>query len=752
MHGVNEPNATFAGQIGRTVAGSQPWWPPRPDARGKPNVVVVLADDLGFADLGCYGSEIETPHLDALARRGLRYTNFHVTPMCSPTRAALLTGLNPHAVGVGHVAHSDPGFPGYAMELADNAVTLAEVLRDNGYSTYMVGKWHLAKDSDIGDAGPRHSWPCQRGFERFYGFLDGFTNLHQPHRLVQDNSAVEVDSYPDGYYLTDDLTDRAIEMVKSSKASDPTKPFFLYFAHGAVHAPLHAKAEDIAKYDGKYRLGWDTLRAQRFARQKELGVVDPATELPPRNGEPGHEVRPWDELTPEQQELFAKYMAVYAGMVDNVDQQLGRLLAALADLGELDNTIVLFTSDNGASREGEAEGTTAYYQHLLGQTDLEADLARIADIGGPTTTPHYPRGWAMASGTPYRLYKINTHAGGHSVPMVLAGPGVPQGELRRQFAHVTDVLPTLLDLLDLSRPTERHGVPLQPVAGASFRSTIDDPDAASTHPEQHYEMVGNRGFYRDGWEVVTDHRPLTPITDAEWELYDLRADPTELRDLAAEHPEKVRELADAWEAAARANQVYPLDEGSGVKFLQRPERSAVYGEPVTLLPGTPTLERWRSQQLVANRSFTVTVRLVTLGEGVLVAHGDQGGGYSLAVQDGQVVFHHNDGRGRVRSLCGPAGLQVELRFTAPGGGTWSVALRVDGREVAAEEGFTILFPMAPFQGIDVGIDSKSPVVWERGASPYSGVIGSVTYTPGDLAPDSPVALLEVLREMGRRFE
>lgn len=729
-----------------------PWWPARPDARGRPNVVVVLVDDLGFADLGCFGSEIATPHLDALAARGLQYTNFHVTPMCSPTRAALLTGLNPHLAGVGHVAHSDPGFPGYAMELAGNAVTLAEVLRGHGYATLMVGKWHLAKDSDCSDAGPRHSWPCQRGFDRFYGFLDGFTNLHQPHRLVRDNTAVPVDTYPDGYYLTDDLTDEAISMVRSVKASDPSTPFFLYLAHGAVHAPLHAKAEDIARYDGRYRLGWDALREQRFARQRELGVVEEGTTLPPRNSERGHEVQPWDDLAPEAQELFAKYMAVYAGMVDSIDQQFGRLVAALAEMGELDNTVILFTSDNGASREGEAEGTTAYYQHLLGTTDTAADLARLDEIGGPTTTPHYPRGWAMASGTPYRLYKINTHAGGHSVPMLLAGPGVPAGERRRQFAHVTDVLPTVLDLLDLDRPAQRQGVPVAPLAGASFLPTVHDAEAPSQHPEQHYEMVGNRGYYRDGWEVVTDHRPLTPITDAEWELYDLASDPTETRDLAAEHPERVAELAAAWEAAAWANQVYPLDEGSGTKFLQRPPRSDVFAEPVTLFPGTPTLERWRAQQLVANRSFTVEVRLRSLGEGVLVAHGDQGGGYSLAVEDGELVFHHNDGRGAVRSLRGPASLDAGLRFTAPGGGVWSVALMSDGAEVATGDGFTILFPMAPFQGIDVGLDRKSPVVWERGAAPYTGEIASVTYTPGPLAPDAPTALLEVLREMGRRFE
>jgi arylsulfatase A-like enzyme len=751
---VTQPYAGFKGTVGRTVAGSTPYWPERTSAKGKPNVVVVLADDLGFADLGCYGSEIDTPHLDALAARGLRYTNFHVTPMCSPTRAALLTGLNPHAVGVGHVAHSDPGFPGYAMELADDVATIAEILRDSGYATLMVGKWHLAKDSDCSDAGPRHSWPCQRGFERFYGFLDGFTNLHQPHRLLQDNTAVETAAYPDGYYLTDDLTDHAISMVQSVKASDPSKPFFLYFAHGAVHAPLHAKAEDIAKYDGRYADGWDALREERFARQVELGLLPEGTRCAPRNTERGNDVQPWDDLPPEQRALFAKYMAVYAGMVDNVDQQFGRLMAALAAMGELDNTVVLFTSDNGASREGEVEGTTGYFQHLLGSTDLEADLARLDEIGGPTTTPHYPRGWAMASGTPFRLYKINTHAGGHSVPMILSGPGVPGGQLRRQFAHVTDVLPTLLEVLDLEAPTTRQGRPLKPVAGTSFGPTLSDPAAPSQHREQHYEMVGHRGFYRDGWEVVTLHQPLTAFSDAEWELYDVSTDPTELVDLAATHPDKVRELAAAWEQAARENQVLPLDEGSGVKFLQRPPRSEVFSEPVTILPGTPTLERWRCQQLVANRGFRVTVRLASLGEGVLVAHGDQGGGYCLSLESGELRLAHNDGRGHVRVLAAPVdrAAVVEAVFTAPGGGTWSVALVVDGTEVATADGLALLFPMAPFQGIDVGLDSKSPVVWGRGPFPYSGAITSVTYTPGELAPDSPVALLDVLRELGRRYE
>ncbi len=751
---MTSPYEGFQGTVGRTVAGSEPYWPPRPSAAGKPNVVVVLCDDVGFADIGCYGSEIATPHLDALAARGLQFTNFHVTPMCSPTRAALLTGLNPHAVGVGHVAHSDPGFPGYAMEISDNVVTTAEVLRDNGWSTLMVGKWHLAKDSDCSDAGPRHSWPCQRGFDRFYGFLDGFTNLHQPHRLVRDNTAVDVDTYPEGYYLTDDLTDEAIAMIKATKASDPSKPFFLYVAHGAVHAPLHAKGEDVEKYKDRYAEGWDALRAERFARQLELGVLPEGTELPPRNSERNNDVLAWDALPADKQELFARYMAVYAGMVDSIDQQLGRLVGALEELGELDNTIILFTSDNGASREGEEEGTTAYYQHLLGSTDTAADLARLEEVGGPTTMPHYPRGWAMASGTPFRLYKINTHAGGHSVPMILAGPGVAGGEKRRQFAHVTDVLPTLLELLDVERPTERHGKPLKPMAGASFAPAIASAEAPSTHPEQHYEMVGHRGYYKDGWEIVTLHQPLTQITEQEWELYDLVNDPTEMRNLAAEMPEKVAELSALWEKAARENQVYPLDEGAGVKFLQRPERSDVFSEPVTVLPGTPTLERWRSQQLIANRSFRLTVLVDAWGTGTLVAHGDQGGGYVLYVDGGTVVLAHNDGRGGTKAISAPvpSAAKVDALFTAPGGGTWSVRLLVDDVDVASADGWTLLFPMAPFQGIDVGIDRRSPVVWDRGSAPFTGTIRSATWVPGELAPDSPGAILPMLRQLGASFE
>ncbi len=758
--------------MGRTFAGSEPWWPPRPLApEGAPNVVIVVVDDLGFSDLGCYGSEIPTPNLDRLASEGLRYTNFHVTPMCSPTRAALLTGVNPHLAGVGHVCHTDAGFPGYAMELADDVATTAEILRDNGWSTLMVGKWHLCKDSDVNEAGNKRSWPLQRGFERYYGMLDAFTNLHHPHRLVEDNHVVEVDAYPDGYYLTDDLTERALHMVRTSKAANPSKPFFLYFAHGAVHAPLHAKPEDIerARALGS-AAGWDAVRATRHQRQIELGVIPEGTELPPRNSEPGNDVPAWDELSEAEQALFTRYMEVYAAMVGSVDDSLGQLRAGLERLGVWDDTLLLFMSDNGASREGEAVGTTAYFSalktHVLhgDETTLAGDLERLDLIGGPRTLPHYPRGWGMVSNTPFRLYKINTHAGGHSVPLLvswpdrLAGAG---GGLRRQFSHVTDVLPTLLEVVGVEAPSQRAGVPLQPFAGTSFAATLSDPDAPATHLEQHYENSGHRGYYRDGWEVVTLHHPMTQFGDHEWELYDLANDPTEVRDLAADEPDKVKELAEAWEAAAWANQVYPLDEGSALRFVQRPPSEEVYETPVTILPGTPTLERYRSYKLIQMRGFRVVVDLDLADgdQGVLVAHGDQGGGYVLYVEDGRLRFEHNgysDMSTVEGGMIAPGHHQVELSVTAPGQFRWDVELLVDGESRGAAPGLAMLMGMAPFEGIDVGIDRRSPVSWavyeRHGPFPFTGELHSVTYVPGELAPDAGPRVLELLRDLGRQYE
>ncbi|HEY3686635.1 MAG TPA: arylsulfatase [Streptosporangiaceae bacterium] len=758
----------FRGHVGRTFAGSRPWWPPRAaPGPGAPNIVVVLVDDLGFADLGCYGSEIPTPHIDALAADGVRLTDFHVTPMCSPTRAALLTGVNPHLAGVGHISNSDPGFPGYAQELHPGAITLAEEFRAAGWATLAVGKWHLTKDGDMSDAGPRHGWPLQRGFDRFYGFLDAFTDHHNPHRLVRDNHTVEVDAYPDGYYLADDLTDQAVRMVRQVRAADPERPFLLYLAHGAVHAPLQAKPDAIAARRGAYDAGWDAVRAARHRRQRELGLFPADMPLPARNSEEGDDVAPWADLTADERRLFARYMEVYAAMVTSVDDSVGRLRAALADLGELENTIIVVTSDNGASREGEARGTTQYFRtltsHNIGRDreDFGADLARIDLVGGPRTLAHYPRGWAMAANTPFRLYKINTHSGGHSVPFVASWPaGLPaRGELRHQWAYVTDVLPTLLELAGVA-PRGHPGA--LPRSGASLVPVLRDPSARHPHTEQYAELQGHRGYYRDGWEAVTRHRPLTPFGDHEWELYDRRADRGQAHDLAAERPDKVRELAAAWERAAWDNQVFPLDEGSRLRYLLRPDRAAPGRvRPVRLTPDLHTLERYRSQRLIERRSFTVDVELrYRPGDaGTLVAHGGQGGGYALYVEGGEPVLVFNAFGDERRLACGPledGARAVRLAVTARAGLAWSAEVLVDGRTAGRIDDLPMLTGMAPFEGIDVGADRRSPVSWEirrrYGTFPYTGELAAVTYTPGDPAPGAGQDMIELVREIGLRYE
>ena len=757
----------FGGKVGRVFATSESWWPERPvSPENAPNIVIILCDDLGYADTSPYGSEIATPNIERLASNGLQYTNYHSTPMCSPTRAALLTGMNPHAAGVGTVAHADPGFPGYAMELADDVVTLPETLRANGYATYMVGKWHLAKDSDQSDAGPRHSWPCQRGFDRFYGFLDGFTNLHQPHRLVRDNTPVETDTYPDGYYFTDDITDEAIAMMKAGKASAPDQPFFLYVAHGAIHAPLHAKAADISAQKGNYSGGWDELRLRRFARQKELSIFGDEVVLAPRNTEANNDVEPWDELSDVQKMLYARYMEVFAAMVTNVDDNTGRLLDTLGDMGELDNTIVIFTSDNGASREGEMVGTSAYMAHVGHEgDDIETDLSRIDLIGGPQTSPHYPRGWAMAGNTPFRLYKINTHAGGHTVPFFVSWKdgGFNSGTLRHQYSHVSDIFPTLLDILGIEPLTQRNGNSIRPITGSSMTPTLVSADAPDQRTEAVYEMIGHRGFYRDGWEVVTLHQPMTPFDDREWELYNLAVDRTELNNLAESEPEKLAELIAAWDQAAWDGQIYPLDEGIGLKYVLRPPRTAVFEEPLSIWPGTPTLERWRSLMLIWLRSFRIEAP-ITVHEGsigTIAAHGDQSGGYGLYVIEGQrpALVHHT-GRGDLAIVTGPSlspgDHLLECSFDAIGSRTWKLSLTIDGVTVDDHPEVQMLFAMSPFEGISVGRDPRSPVWWKRyethGSFHWTGKQGPVRWIPGDKDPDQPEDLIGLLRMLGEKFE
>ena len=755
----------FSGHISRTVVESRPAWTPRsrpPD--GSPNVVIVLCDDLGFADLGCFGSEIETPHVDRLAATGIRFTNYHTTPLCGPTRAALLTGVNPHLVGYGFTAE-DYGFPGYRGGLSDAVLSAGEIFRVNGYSTFAVGKWHLTPRSGIHDAGEKGSWALQRGFDRFYGMLDGRTNALNPHLLFEDNHVHEVDAYPDGYMFSDDITDQAISMIRSVKMNDKEKPFFLYLAHSAPHSPLVAKPVDMAKYRGRYDLGWDEIRKERFNRQLKMGIFPPDTVMAPRNNEPDFSVLAWDKLSARQQELFARYMEVYAGMVDNIDQNLGRLIGALRQIDELDNTLFVFLSDNGASREGGEHGTTelerniwtVFMRQASEDDHFEKDYERRDLIGGPRFNVHYPRGWSMAGNTPFRLYKSTTFAGGMHVPLLISWTdGLSlQGIDCDDFCYVTDILPTLVDLIGLEVPTDRHGRLTRPFNGNSFSAKLFDPTAPTPPRDQYTEIRGERSFYRDGWKISTLHYPGKAISDDEWQLYHLVEDPTEIDDLSAVFPERVAELAEAWEAAAWENQVFPLDhDATAMRNLNHPaDNEAV--SPVTLYPSNHTFPPMRAKRLMEERSHLITVKLeFRVGDqGILIAHGDQGGGYALYVENDSVIFAVNsfsemsllDGGELVDGVS-----EIVVDVQAPGGGGWNATLLVEGTERGTLTDLPTWTTDRPCEGIDVGIDRRSPVCWDLaekyGTFPYSGILTSVTYTPGEYAPDATRRIADNLLE------
>lgn len=763
----------FAGTILQNMSASTPSWPTRPTpGRGAPNVVVMIVDDLGYSDVAPFGSEIPTPHLTAVAEEGLRLANFHVTPTCSPTRAAMMTGVNAHAVGIGGVCNVDPGFPGYASELPANQPTLAETFRDAGYSTFAIGKWHLCKESDMGAGSNRHSWPVQRGFDQFYGFLEAQTNFFHPHQMCEGNNPLQVDEYPEGYYLTDDLTDRAVRMIADTVTDEPEKPFFLYFAHGAVHTPLHAKPEDIAAFRGQYDQGWDEVRAARFARQKELGLVDADATLAPINDPTGPDVPAWDDLSEDGKRLAARYQEVFAAMVGTIDESVGRIREVLRRLGQLDNTVFVFLSDNGAASDGGTDiGKMNHLSAMHAGSNksvaerIPVDLARIDEIGGPTTWPANPVGWATTANTPFRRHKFSSFRGGNQVACLVSWPaGLPEvgGQIRSQYAHVTDLMPTLLDLAGVAQQTSRGGLEARPLDGRALTPVLRDPQAPTPHPEQYLECFGERSYYRDGYEAVAIREPRTPFRQDRWELFDVTADQTQMHDVAAEHPELLAELVEAWENAAGRNQVLPMVDGYPVHWFQRPESDERFVTETVLLPEAGTVERFRAAALIDGRSFAFTVHL---GEhragdhGVLVAHGGQEAGYLLHVEDDRVVFAQNAFGPTLATpavALRPGTREITVRVSAPGGGRWLVDLLVDGEQKVTGHEFAQLTWLVPFNGLDVGIDRRSPVLWDLhekyGTNAWTGSLDRVVYTPGEMAPDAFPMMIEHFRELGRALQ
>jgi arylsulfatase len=658
----------FRGVVNVDIRDSQPDWspfePPKaPD--GAPNVVYVVLDDVGFSAMGCYGGPIETPNIDRIAAAGVRYTQWHTTALCSPTRSCLLTGRNHTRNSMACITEAAIGFPNASGTVPPENGMLPEILGERGWNTYMVGKWHLCPTVEMNLAASRRNWPSGRGFERWYGFLGAETNQWYPD-LVYDNHPVDQPASPEeGYHLTDDITDKALEFIKDAKAVAPDKPFFLYYAPGAAHAPHHAPKEWIERYRGHFDQGYEALREQTLARQKQLGIVPPETELPPVNpigtpedrtgpdGKPFPQLdftRPWGSLSEEEQRLFSRMAEVYAGFLSHADHHIGRLLDYLEETGQLDNTLVIVVSDNGASGEGGPDGSVNEMKVMNGiPDDLQQNLAMLEELGGTKTYNHYPTGWAMAFNTPFKMWKRYEFNGGTSDPCIISWPAGTRarGEFRSQYHHAIDLVPTILDVLGVEPPATIKGHVQSPFDGVSMRYSFDDPAAPTTRSTQFYSMLGSRAIWHEGWKAVTTHPAISGwsnFNDDTWELYHTDVDRAELHDLAAKQPDKLRELVNLWFAEAGANHAFPLDDRSALEILTtpRPQLSAPRNRYV-YLPDTAEIPEAQAVN-VRNRSYVVAAQVDLPGpgaQGVLFAHGSRFGGHALYVKDNRLHYVYN---------------------------------------------------------------------------------------------------------------
>ena len=761
----------FGGRIGDDWRSSEPWWPPAPcPPDGAPNVVLVVLDDVGYAQLGCYGSDIATPVIDGLAAGGVRLTNFHTTALCSPTRACLLTGRNHHRSGMGRVADLAMGFPGYWGKPPRENGYLSEILRANGYATYAIGKWHLTPEDETNVAAPRDTWPLGRGFDRWYGFHGGETHQFVP-ALFHDNHALRPPrEHHDGYHLSEDLADRAIEFLGDLRAVDAERRFFLYFCTGACHSPHQPPRHWIEHYRGAFDMGWDEWRARTFARQLELGVVPPGTELSPRPPW----VPAWETLDEPQRALAARFMECFAGFLSHADEQLGRVLAFLEDIGERDDTLVVLVSDNGASAEGGPHGSI----NDVRLTNLDPASAaemqdRIGDIGGPLTHNNYPWGWTMAGNTPFKRWKREVHQGGVADPCIVSWPArtaASEGEVRRQFAHAIDVLPTVLELAGIDPPAELDYVPQSRIDGASFAPLLapGGADAPATRETQHFEMFGSRAIYDRGWKAVAFH-PVGPLYDDGlginapfeedvWELYHVAEDVSECHDLAVEHPERVAALVERWWEEARRNDVLPLDN--------RVWWTLVHGKPDRRTPrdrfryfpgGAPVPEPVAVN--VRNRSHRMAVEVAVPegppASGVLLALGSALGGWSLHLLEGRPRYVHNlYGKERhvlaADDVLGPGAHVVEYAFTKDRGLGGTGVLSVDGAVVA--EGPIARFTPSGFNGVGVGVTCGyewGPAVGEGYAAPFpftGSITRAVVETTGPALRDPMTEIAAILAE------
>lgn len=723
------------GHIGRTVYESEPRWPTEPVApKGAPNIVVVLLDDVGFAQLGCFGSNIETPNIDRLADNGLRFNNFHTTAMCSPTRASLLTGRNHHSAGMGAIVEWSTGFPGYRGELSKQTSTLAEILRPHGYNSFAVGKWHLMRMTSATAVGPFDAWPLARGFDRFYGFLASHADHYNP-ELFEDNHAIKAPRRDD-YHLTEDLVDQAISMIRSQKSVKPEKPFFLYFAPGACHSPHQVPQPYIDKYKGKFDAGWDASRREWFARQQEIGVISESTELTDLN----ENVTPWDELSEKERELCARMQEVYAGFLDHTDEQIGRILDYLRTIDQYDNTLILFMSDNGASDEGGEFGNLNIRKHYsFIHESFEELYGALDEYGTEHAYNHYPMGWGHAGNTPLKWFKMDTHGGGIRDPLIVQWPEKIRGggAIRGQFHHCTDVVPTVLDYLGIDAPETVNGIPQMPIHGKSMRSSIENASAPTPKKAQYFEMLGDRGIWADGWKAVTRHTKGTSFDDDVWELYHVDKDFSEFHDLAAEQPRKLQQMVDLWWSEAGKYDVLPLDDRDRERAASSLKAAA--RKHYRYYPGMDRIDRMNAPN-VSNCSHRIEAEFETdsaAASGVILSAGNRFGGYVLYCDEGHLVYAYTFGvrdsakvRSRDKLPKGKVRVAYDFKKTAEKAGTGAIFIN------DVEQGtldLTGMWPIIPnVAGVHCGHDDGSPVCEDYSTPfPFEGRIDHVDVFVGD---------------------
>ncbi|MDN7246350.1 arylsulfatase [Planococcus shenhongbingii] len=697
------------------------------------NVIYIVMDDTGFSDFGSYGSEISTPNIDRLADNGLRYNNFHATPVCSPSRASMLTGRNNHAVGMGQVANFDYGeeYPNRRGEIAPEAGTIAEVLGENGYVNYALGKWHVAPTHEITPAGPFHNWPLGKGFHRYYGNLEDSSDQYRP-ELTRDNSSVPMPEKED-YHYSEDIVEKAQQYVVDQVSMRPDQPFFINLSFGAQHMPHQVPKEYIDAYDGVYDEGWDVIRQQRFEKQKELGVIPKDAKLAPSN--PG--IIPWDKISEEKKSVYTRFQETYAGFLTHTDEQIGKLLETLEETDELDNTMIVLISDNGASSIGGENGSTNQTIAYNTLTETFEDVEKKADLlGSESVAPDYPAGWAQVSNTPFQKYKNSMYGGGIRTPLIVHWPEkiTDKGEVRNQFVHVSDITATVYDVLGISPPKTIKGIKQMPITGISFADTFDDAGAVTKKKTQYFEMSGNRMIYHDGWKAISVHTKGKPFEQDTWELYHAEKDFTELNNIADKQPQKLKQLVNLWEKEAKANNVYPLTDnflnalGNLPPDNPRARKTFVYHPEMSHLGESAT-------PLILNRSYEISIPVTHSkeDEGVLLALGNDKSGYTFYIQDNKIVYEYNTGVTRYQIVSeqelpeGELAVQFIFEKTAANQGVGN--LLINGTEIGEVEMKTLPFKTS-FEGLDIGQDlfyPVSPAYAKLGEFPYAGDIGKVTY-------------------------